>query len=571
MTEHVFDRGAIVVRMTTAVRIDDEVVQPRGQVSAAALKAWDQYLGRCDDLKATAGVLNTAHAHLVEVAVSCLEEGDHVGPGLHSFPQFLAWQTGVSTATAKAVDWVARRVGELPSLWAALRAGEISLDQAAVVAKFAPPELDASATQLARVATVSQLKTLLRPFGPDQKKGPGRRSHVSVNDLDDGCARIVGDLDADQAALVRKALDAMREDLFRQRRADAKAAAEETGGLPDEVEAPTGAEALAALAETALAAQEAEHPGSERYLISYHLQARADGKLLLLDDRSVPVPEYERRRVLCDHRFETILHDHNATPLSVGRATRHIGRKLRRAILHRHRHSCAVPGCDTRHGLEIHHIVHWEDGGATDTANLVALCRHHHRAHHQDLLHIEGNADLPHDADGALHIGPPGRPLPPVGTPTPPDLRPVPDRPTLAPVGGPDLLDRLRDALEDHTGLRAPARASTPTGERLDRRTAHLEPPPPPRPTPPRTKSTATAEASVEPLTEAGTSAAAKLAAQPDRSSTNPTDPAAEPPPSDTAPPAGSDPDGRDADRQLPPAGHDSPDGPPDAHGPPAA
>jgi hypothetical protein len=371
-TEHVFDRGAIVVGMTTAVRIDDEVVQPRGQVSASALKAWDQYLGRCDDLKATAGVLNTAHAHLVEVAVSCLEEGDHLGPGLHSFPQFLAWQTGVSTATAKAVDGVARRVGELPSLWAALRAGEISLDQAAVVAKYAPPELDGSATQLARVATVSQLKTLLRPFGPDQKKGPGRGSHVSVNDLDDGCARIVGDLDADEAALVRKALDAMREDLFRQRRADAKAAAEETGDPLREVEAPTGAEALAALAETALRAQEAEHPGSERYLISYHLQARADGKLLLLDDRSVPVPEYERRRVLCDHRFETILHDHNATPLSVGRATRHIGRKLRRAILHRHRHTCAVPGCDTRHGLEIHHIVHWEDGGPTDTPNLTS-------------------------------------------------------------------------------------------------------------------------------------------------------------------------------------------------------
>jgi hypothetical protein len=522
LTEHVFDRGAIVVGMTTAVRIDDEVVQPRGQVSAAALKSWERYLGRCDDLKATAGVLNTAHAHLVEVAVSCLEEGDHVGPGLHSFPQFLAWQTGVSTATAKAVDGVARRVGELPSLWAALRAGEISLDQAAVVAKYAPPELDVSATQLARVATVSQLKTLLRPFGPDQKKGPGRGSHVSVNDLDDGCARIVGDLDADQAALVRKALAAMREDLFRQRRADAKAAAAETGEPVGDVEAPTGAEALAALAETALAAQEAEHPGSERYLISYHLQARADGKLLLLDDRSVPVPEYERRRVLCDHRFETILHDHNATPLSVGRATRHIGRKLRRAILHRHRHSCAVPGCDTRHGLEIHHIVHWEDGGPTDTSNLVALCRHHHRAHHQELLHIEGNADLPADAEGALQVGPPGRPLPSVGTPTPPDLRPVPDRPTLVPVGGPHLLDRLRDALEDHTGLRAPAKASTPTGERLDRRTALLEPPPPPRPAP-------------------------------------------------TKPTAEADPDTQPGDHQPPPSGPDSPDGPPDAHGPPAA
>ena len=52
--------------------------------------------------------------------------------------------------------------------------------------------------------------------------------------------------------------------------------------------------------------------------------------------------------------------------------------------------------------LQIHHIVHWEDGGPTDTWNLVALCDAHHRLHHLGRLQIAGDAD---DPDG-LVFGP---------------------------------------------------------------------------------------------------------------------------------------------------------------------
>ncbi len=34
--------------------------------------------------------------------------------------------------------------------------------------------------------------------------------------------------------------------------------------------------------------------------------------------------------------------------------------------------------------------MHWEDGGPTDTANLVALCGFHHRLHHRGGLGIAG-------------------------------------------------------------------------------------------------------------------------------------------------------------------------------------
>jgi hypothetical protein len=441
---------------------------PSSGVALEAIAAMDRYDARCTDLAATAGVLNAAHGHLVEVAVACLAEGDHSGPGLVSFAHFLAWRLGISVSTAKSIEVVARRADELPVLCATLVAGEISLDQAAVVARNVPAAFDRGATDLAKMATVSQLKAVLPAY---RETKPTTRSDrgVHLSGRDDGSVALSGRLDADQAALVEQALKAMREDLLRQRREDAATAAAETGEDPAPIPMPTGADALAALAETAMQATEAAHPGTERCLISYHLQATADGRWMLVDQYGNVVAEPERRRLLCDHQFEDVHHDHRGVPLSVGRKTRHIDPRLRRAILHRHLGRCAVPGCDATRGLEIHHIVHWEDGGPTNTDNLVPLCRHHHRSHHHHGLHIDGNPNLPAGTPGALHIGPRQQPLEPVGQPDP---LPTPRPPTRT-------AGHLRRHLRARLGRIAPVQPSTPLGERLDRHGFHLEPDPP--------------------------------------------------------------------------------------------
>jgi hypothetical protein len=56
----------------------------------------------------------------------------------------------------------------------------------------------------------------------------------------------------------------------------------------------------------------------------------------------------------------------------------------------------------------VHHLVHVEHGGATDTANLIALCPYHHRQHHQGHLGITGNAD---QADGLAFTNARGDPI----------------------------------------------------------------------------------------------------------------------------------------------------------------
>ena len=109
---------------------------------------------------------------------------------------------------------------------------------------------------------------------------------------------------------------------------------------------------------------------------------------------------------------------------------------------------CRIPGCNETHHLEVHHIIHWEDDGTTDTWNLIALCPRHHRMHHRGELGITGNADL---TDGVTFTNRHGRLIGTTGArPQPPGAPP----PT--PTG-----------VYEH-----------PLGERLDPRWLYFNPPP---------------------------------------------------------------------------------------------
>jgi 5-methylcytosine-specific restriction endonuclease McrA len=86
---------------------------------------------------------------------------------------------------------------------------------------------------------------------------------------------------------------------------------------------------------------------------------------------------------------------------------------------------CRWPGCDARHGLEIHHLVPRSWGGTDQISNLAAVCTLLH--HHEQLIPhgpyvLVGNPNQPDGlrlaiytdltADEAQHHGlppPPGR------------------------------------------------------------------------------------------------------------------------------------------------------------------
>ncbi|MEM8745272.1 MAG: HNH endonuclease signature motif containing protein [Actinomycetota bacterium] len=146
------------------------------------------------------------------------------------------------------------------------------------------------------------------------------------------------------------------------------------------------------------------------------------------DAHGVPVDDATRLYICCDAIVHPLLLE-DGLPVSVGRSQRIVPERTRNIVLHRDG-GCRVPGCDAHHHLEIHHIVHWEDGGPTDTWNLIALCPRHHRLHHRGRLDITGNADL-----DTVRFVVDGRDLARDGpTPKPPD-RPPPTGEYRAPLG----------------------------------------------------------------------------------------------------------------------------------------
>ena len=116
------------------------------------------------------------------------------------------------------------------------------------------------------------------------------------------------------------------------------------------------------------------------------------------------------RRLACDAGILPAILDGASVPIDVGRARRPFTGATRTAILLRDG-GCAFPGCDRPpRWTDIHHIVFWSDGGATDRDNGVALCRHHHRLIHTTDWTIRIGPDRKPDFIPPTHIDPTQQP-----------------------------------------------------------------------------------------------------------------------------------------------------------------
>jgi len=95
-----------------------------------------------------------------------------------------------------------------------------------------------------------------------------------------------------------------------------------------------------------------------------------------------PVTPATVRRITCDAGIVPMVLGGDSEPLDVGRRTRTIPAAIRRAIEQIH-DGCAWPGCDAPLSwCDIHHRIHWADGGETCVDNLCPYCRKHHTAVH---------------------------------------------------------------------------------------------------------------------------------------------------------------------------------------------
>ena len=368
--------------------------------------------------------------------------------GFRSCAAWLSWRVGLDPGAAREQVRVARALGTLPRLAAALARGEVSYSKVRAMTRVATPETEERLLAVARAGTAEHVERIVRGWRSVDRQAERRLSvrqqstrALHVYPDEDGTVVVRGRLTPEAGALLMRALEAARVMLH-----EKHTPADEAPTFPQQQ-----ADALALLAETALHQEMDPGAPGERYQVVVHVDADvlvdADhpGQSVLED--GVRVSAETSQRLACDASRVVMQHDADGRTIEIGARTRTIPPALRRALQHRDG-GCRFPGCGVR-VAEGHHIHHWARGGSTTLSNLALLCRRHHRAVHEEGFQVE------READGALVFQRPnGWRMPD-----------VPDRPSLSA----DPMDVLREVnLSDGLSMDASAPIPAWRGERLD-------------------------------------------------------------------------------------------------------
>jgi uncharacterized protein DUF222/HNH endonuclease len=309
--------------------------------------------------------------------------------GLRSCAHWLSWRCGVALSAARERVRVARRLVELPLITAAFSQGELSYAKVRALTRVANDANEPELLEVARTATASQLERIVRTY----RKAQIQEELVEANERhkarqarwywdDDGSFVLSARLSPEDGALVLAALEAGRTTEIPPVVSTADVSAETSPAVV------RNADALVGAAQLALSAVEHTDRGDAPCQVVLHVDApvlaadEPDGRCYLENGPSVP-PE-TARRLSCDAEVIAVLHERDSeAPLDIGRKTRKVSPALRRALRVRDG-GCRFPGCSNRRFVDAHHIVHWVHDGETKLANLVLLCRRHHRLVHED-------------------------------------------------------------------------------------------------------------------------------------------------------------------------------------------
>ena len=105
-----------------------------------------------------------------------------------------------------------------------------------------------------------------------------------------------------------------------------------------------------------------------------------------------PISREVARRLACDAKVVFSVEHGDGSILDQKRARRSPTMAQRIEIARRDK-GCRFAGCSFVDFTEVHHMVHWGDGGETNLSNLITLCGRHHRAVHELGWTMKGSAD----------------------------------------------------------------------------------------------------------------------------------------------------------------------------------
>ncbi|BCN61083.1 DUF222 domain-containing protein [Rhodococcus hoagii] len=340
--------------------------------------------------------------------------------GFRSVKQWLAANTLLEVPAAARILALGRMLSRQPEIADAFNSGDISAEHAALIGKFCetPPRgmpnealgscrkvlLDAASGVAATTTTVRTcISRLERIFESDElpPSEDTERNEFHASKTLNGRVSVKGDLDAVTGEMLLTALSALTKP---------------RNPVDDPAEKLTPArqraDAFAEILRRYLDSGDAPIEGGERPHLSLHVNASDlarsesahewthpnEGSDLFGDKDIARMPHMgplsiaTARRLACDCHLTPIVMD-DGVPLNLGRTSRTVSKKQRRALIARD-HGCAFPGCGTPPAhCEGHHVKHWADGGPTDLDNLVLLCRYHHQLLHHSHWDVRIGAD----------------------------------------------------------------------------------------------------------------------------------------------------------------------------------
>src|SRR5262245_38073408 len=128
----------------------------------AAVSPAERLEGLFEELAQLAGQRNAIDGRIVEIVAEVDRDELWGATGARSVAALVAWKLGVSSTNAHTIAAVARRLAQCPRGAKGMRQGRLSLDQLGVIAARAADGSDEHYAELARVATVYQLRTAVK-------------------------------------------------------------------------------------------------------------------------------------------------------------------------------------------------------------------------------------------------------------------------------------------------------------------------------------------------------------------------------------------------------------------------
>jgi hypothetical protein len=343
-----------------------------------------------DDVAALVAERNRLDARLARAVRAAELSQAPERDGLKSMASWLRGHCRLSAAEAGRLVRNGRAAEHLPALAEAAGAGLVSAGQMAVAADVATParraaataqgidlgEIDAILTGVALeqehdalVVVVTRYCNALDPDGPEPDPTEGRS--LTIVRHADGSVSIRAHLDAVGGEKVCTAVEAHVQ-------ADRPAGDGRT-------RAQRQADGLVQLADNALATGSVPVLRSVRphVAVRIDLDDLATGEGTAQTGSGAVISAAKARWLACDGRISRVVFGPDGVPLDVGREQRLVSGHLRRAVELRDG-GCVFTGCDApSHWADVHHLVHWIDGGETSLANSALLCeRHHTKVHH---------------------------------------------------------------------------------------------------------------------------------------------------------------------------------------------